>query len=649
MSAPPSVSAQQLLVSINGVIQKPVAGTGQTSEGFSVDWTDIILGDAPATGSDFFILTFKSLGVSEPADNSVTSAKIVDGTIVNVDINTSAAIAGTKISPDFGSQVIQTKASAVDTDMFKIIRQDSSSQALFSIFQDSSSGGGAGGCHLNTNNRHLMITAKSASSTTDSSGLYLKTTGELGIGTSSPNGKVDVRGQITATISGNDVGVTIAQNGTGDILNLYAGGSLAFKINSVGNPTVTSTNPVFASTNSSSNVTTTLFSNSSGEGVLQTNSGSDLIFGTGAVEKVRITSAGNVGIGTSSPTATLHVAGDTQFTTSTGVQHPFNFRNDFTPNSFRSDLLSTINVTSNNALRIGSVASSGGVTLQGNRANDSSLKVSLLLNPDGGNVGIGTTNPSSIFEVKYSDSSTSISAQVPQGLRINNTDNTLGRLSGLYFTHGGGGSANTGIFSVSKDTATASSNAGSDLAFYTKSNGQEFMTEKMRLDASGNFVIGGNGSEESFKSITLSPDHDDGAGRITFNRANTTDVSIIISMKNASSQVGRIEHDHTSAAFISGSDYRLKENDVAISDGIARLKQLRPIRFNWKSEPSRTVDGFFAHEISSIVPEAVSGEKDAVDSDGNIIIQGISKERLVPLLVAALQEAIGRIEALEAK
>ena len=108
LSQPPSVSAQQLLVSINGVIQKPVAGTGQPSEGFSVDGTDIILGDAPATGADFFILTFKSLGVSEPADNSVTSAKIVDGAIVNADINASAAIAGTKISPNFGSQSVST-------------------------------------------------------------------------------------------------------------------------------------------------------------------------------------------------------------------------------------------------------------------------------------------------------------------------------------------------------------------------------------------------------------------------------------------------------------------------------------------------------------------------------------------------------------
>jgi len=88
LSSPPSVSAAQLLVSVNGVIQKPVAGTGQPSEGFSVDGNDIIFGDAPATGADFFILTFRSLGVSEPADNSVTSAKIVDGTITGTDLAT---------------------------------------------------------------------------------------------------------------------------------------------------------------------------------------------------------------------------------------------------------------------------------------------------------------------------------------------------------------------------------------------------------------------------------------------------------------------------------------------------------------------------------------------------------------------------------
>ena len=110
------------------------------------------------------------------------------------------------------------------------------------------------------------------------------------------------------------------------------------------------------------------------------------------------------------------------------------------------------------------------------------------------NVIIGALSASNIFTVQFSDSSTSVSDQVPQGLRINNTDNTLGRLSGLYFTHGGGGSANNGIFSVSKDTATASTNAGSDLAFYMKSNGQSLMTEKIRIDVSGRLLVGGTSS-----------------------------------------------------------------------------------------------------------------------------------------------------------
>ena len=105
LSSPPSVSAAQLLVSVNGVIQKPVAGTGQPSEGFSVDGNDIIFGDAPATGADFFILTFRSLGVSEPAANSVTNAKVASN----------AAIAGTKISPDFGSQDINSSGTITTT------------------------------------------------------------------------------------------------------------------------------------------------------------------------------------------------------------------------------------------------------------------------------------------------------------------------------------------------------------------------------------------------------------------------------------------------------------------------------------------------------------------------------------------------------
>ena len=110
---------------------------------------------------------------------------------------------------------------------------------------------------------------------------------------------------------------------------------------------------------------------------------------------------------------------------------------------------------------------------------------------------------------------------------------------------------------------------------------------------------------------------------------------------------GSITGNGTSSSFNTSSDYRLKENDVKISDGITRLKQLRPIRFNWKSDSSSTQDGFFAHEVSTIVPESVTGEKDATIDEIGEGYQKIDHSKLVPLLAAALQEAITKVETLE--
>ena len=116
---------------------------------------------------------------------------------------------------------------------------------------------------------------------------------------------------------------------------------------------------------------------------------------------------------------------------------------------------------------------------------------------------------------------------------------------------------------------------------------------------------------------------------------------------NQNGTVGSIQTNGSSTAFNTTSDYRLKENAVAISDGITRLKTLKPYRFNFKADASTTVDGFFAHEVTA-VPESISGTKDAVDKDNNPIYQGIDQSKLVPLLVAAVQELIGKVEALEA-
>jgi hypothetical protein len=113
--------------------------------------------------------------------------------------------------------------------------------------------------------------------------------------------------------------------------------------------------------------------------------------------------------------------------------------------------------------------------------------------------------------------------------------------------------------------------------------------------------------------------------------------------------VGSVTTNGTTTAYNTTSDYRLKENIAPLANAVSRVKQLAPKNFTWKSNPSLgTVEGFIAHELQAVVPDAVFGEKDALDQDGKPKYQGVDSSMLVALLTAALQEAITRIEALEA-
>ena len=131
----------------------------------------------------------------------------------------------------------------------------------------------------------------------------------------------------------------------------------------------------------------------------------------------------------------------------------------------------------------------------------------------------------------------------------------------------------------------------------------------------------------------------------------------IILFRRDSTDVGNISVTTSATSYNSGSDYRLKQDDTPLIDGLTRLKQLKPIKFKWKNDTSQFVDGFFAHEVSSIVPNAITGEKDAVyekddelgHKKGDPIYQQIDHGKLVPLLVAALQEEIVKREELEAR
>ena len=110
-------------------------------------------------------------------------------------------------------------------------------------------------------------------------------------------------------------------------------------------------------------------------------------------------------------------------------------------------------------------------------------------------------------------------------------------------------------------------------------------------------------------------------------------------VNGAGTIVGSITQNQSSTAFNTSSDYRLKTDAQPMTGASARVQALNPVNFEWIADGTR-VDGFLAHEAQAIVPEAVTGTKDAVDADGNPEYQGIDQSKLVPLLTAALQEAL---------
>ena len=108
-------------------------------------------------------------------------------------------------------------------------------------------------------------------------------------------------------------------------------------------------------------------------------------------------------------------------------------------------------------------------------------------------------------------------------------------------------------------------------------------------------------------------------------------------------------NNNTAVAYNTTSDYRLKENVDYSFDATTELKKLKPCKFNFKADKDRIVEGFLAHEVQDIVPQAITGKKDEVDEDGNPVYQGIDQAKLVPLLTKSLQEALAEIDTLKTK
>jgi len=176
---------------------------------------------------------------------------------------------------------------------------------------------------------------------------------------------------------------------------------------------------------------------------------------------------------------------------------------------------------------------------------------------------------------------------------------------------------------------------GNDFYFITNN------TERGRFTSAGDFLVG-TSSAGGVGGFTFFPTGSGGSPMLTWNKSSASSTTSALFQRN-SSTVGAISYTSSAVTYATSSDYRLKENVADIDDGITRVKQLLPKRFNFIVNADKTVDGFLAHEAQAVVPEAVTGEKDGEE------MQGIDQSKFVPLLTAALQEAIAKIETLETK
>ena len=300
-----------------------------------------------------------------------------------------------------------------------------------------------------------------------------------------------------------------------------------------------------------------------------------------------------------------------------------------------------------------------------------------MLTVNGGSnlVGIASDpDQGSGLHIKISDTSASASSDHDQLVIEKNGDmgiQLLGSASaGCFLSFGDSGDADAGRIGYDHNT---------DNLIFRAAAGN-----RARFDSSGRLLINtaSNVTGEGFLQVK-------GATNLSAFQVESNGLVAIRFFNASGSGVGGITVNASGTVFNTSSDYRLKENESLISDGITRLKQLKPYRFNFKTETDKTLDGFFAHEVSSVVPEAITGKKDetetfekvVLDSNGNVkasnveqsdwtkgktaeiyendtvweatktVIkpQSIDQSKLVPLLTAALQEAVAKIEALEAR
>ena len=415
--------------------------------------------------------------------------------------------------------------------------------------------------------------------------------------------------------------------------------------------------------------------------------GGNMVFATGAtgstpegeraIERMRIDSSGKVGIGTTAPAQALTVNGTDARIYLTGANTDID-----------------MDASANGQLHLDGNAYGFGIALNASGAQLYTNSVSRdlifgvneteVMRVTDSNVGIGTASPSAkldvdgqgCFKKNYSFASTNyhIKLKSAYGNGISSYIGNVSSIDRMNIAAGGyyygsnfyqltDGATGMGAINIGEDgTLTYQSTTGAT------ANSTVNPSERMRINSSGDLLVGCTTTPSASVDgvmITRTPN-------ITSSRSSTTNSSTTSHwlFYNSNGIVGSIGTVGSATLYNTSSDYRLKTDAQPMTGATARLKALKPVNFEWIADGTR-VDGFLAHEAQAVVPECVTGEKDAMqdqeyevtpavlDEEGNTVeeavmgtrsvpdYQGIDQSKLVPLLVATIQELEARITQLE--
>jgi hypothetical protein len=305
---------------------------------------------------------------------------------------------------------------------------------------------------------------------------------------------------------------------------------------------------------------------------------------------VAVTAAGNVGIGTTSP-GNNGLSVNKTSGTGAGIQ------------MYQSGTEAFKVVTDNSAAYVQAIAN---IPMQFYTNNTERMRIT-----SAGNVGIGTSSPTSLLTLGSGTFSTAAAGT-----------------SGLYTTSGGGLVVLTDSFNLA-----------------TRQGGS-----RMLLDSSGNLLVGTTTNTDDGKlQVLFAGNAGSGTRGIVVTDARTGSASdTLLRFVRNTANVGNITCTDTTTTYATSSDYRLKENIALITDALAKVAALKPCTYNWKANGSEG-QGFIAHELQEVVPECVTGEKDEVDADGNPVYQGIDTSFLVATLTAAIQELKAELDTVKAE